>query len=90
MDWNLGALITLGVSFVGSIVWIIRLEGRVKMLEKELSGERGIYQTLKRIEDKQDKNNDKLTEIKTQLSDLLIEHNRYVGLCREYRSGAIQ
>lgn len=90
MEWNIGALVTLGITIAGCIVWIIRLEGKVKMLEKELSGERGIYQTLKRIEEKQDRNNDSLTEIKTQLKDLLIEHNRYVGVCREYRSEAIQ
>ena len=89
MEWTSREIIAVGLAAIGFIAWVIRLEGKVKQLEKELSGERGIYQALKRIEDKQDKNNDSLTEIKTQLKDLLIEHNRNVGICRDYRSESL-
>lgn len=90
MDWNLGALITLGISLASAIVWIIRLEGRVKILESELQGERGINNTLNKIEQKQELQMNMLVEIKTQLTNLIQDHNRKTNVCRDYKSNAIE
>jgi hypothetical protein len=90
MEWNLGALITLGLAVIGSIIWIIRLESKVTILEKELSGERGIFKTLERIENKLSFVGDSVIEMKTKLNDLIIDHDRNKSFCSNYKSESLE
>lgn len=87
MDWNLGAMVTLGLAFIGSIVWIIRLEGEVKMLKAQILGETGLVVMLRNIDAKLTKVSDTVIEVKQDLKDLRREHDKKT--CSNYKSSAM-
>lgn len=90
MEWNLGALITLGIALVGAIVWIIRLEGKVKILESLINGERGIFKILDRVETKLDNVSNTLIEVRQELKDLTKDHERNKQYCSNYQSNTME
>lgn len=67
MELDISTIITSGISLVGGVVWLVRLEGRINMetelrmaLQNRLDGfESRISSTLDRIEAKLDAKADK-------------------------------
>jgi hypothetical protein len=88
MDWNLGAFVTLGLSLVGAIVWIIRLEGKVKLLNESVNGAYGIHNVLQEIKEAGKLTNEKLSalterfgQVENDLKHLIKDHDRNTSSC---------
>ena len=83
MEWNTGALVTLGIAFIGSVVWIIRLEGKVKALNDTVNGSFGIHEVLKEIRVDMKSLNEKMNSfanqfgnVESDLKHLIKDHDR--------------
>ncbi len=83
MEWNIGALVTLGIAFAGSIVWIIRLEGKVKLLNETVNGSFGIHAVLQEIRVDMKSLNEKMSgfterfgNVESDLKHLIKDHDR--------------
>lgn len=67
MESYIGPIVVVGLTALGGLVWLVRLEGRVNTeaqlrnaLQARLDGFEGrIYEVLRRIEDKLDQKADK-------------------------------
>lgn len=90
MDWNLGAIITLGLSLIGSIVWIIRLEGKVKSIERTIHGDMGVCLLLKEIKTELKDVRDNVIVMKSNLQNLIDDHNKKTGHCSNYKSETLE
>ena len=83
MEWNIGAFVTLGIALAGSIVWIIRLEGKVKLLNETVNGSFGIHAVLQEIRIDMKSLNEKMNSfanqfgnVESDLKHLIKDHDR--------------
>lgn len=77
---NIGALITVIIALIGFIVWVVRMEGKVKKHDEEITEIK--QQQQKRIEElteKIDKVYDKLSTLGERISELA----GYLKRCEE-------
>lgn len=80
MEWNVGAIITLGLAVTSAIVWIVRLESEIKLLKSQIYGETGIIVALRNIDAKLSKVSDTVIEVRQDLKMLRKDHDEVVCL----------